>query len=726
MIDNDDSTKFSEEEIVVNKEEKIDANEPIVLSDSTIKEEGEEASQSESQQINNETILSASQFNNSEVDAKDESINIQETATPELNVNNSTVDKTEFEIVASHNDIEQIAKDSNPENDETSMEKTEIVGVTETVNEKTDSETQTVTDKQPNLAEPEDIFEPKTCQDVIEHLKKLSESYSPVTKQILDFLKQAFYKIHKATLASARAEFIAQGGNPELFIPEPNSLEEDFKAMLNTVKAKRAEWQAKQDEKKEENLQKKYSILQRIKELCISPDVANTSYKEFKELQIAWKEAVPVQTDKMSELWRNYQLCVEQYYDQLKLNSEFREYDFKKNLETKTRLCEQAESLANESDIIVAFRQLQILHQDFKECGPVANNLREEIWNRFKTASTVINKRHQKFFEEQKAKEEKNLMAKTVLCEKIEAIDIDSLKTGSSWDEKTKQIIDLQQEWRSIGFAPQKMNIKIFERFRTGCDKFFSAKADFFKQLKALQNDNLAKKTELCERAEALKESTDWKKTTDELTRLQKEWRTIGAVPKKYSQTIWNRFIKACDYFFEQKNKAFSSKKEEETINLNKKREIIQQLNSLLEKADEDAREQLKQLMQQWESIGYVPYKEKDKINKIYHETIDKLFQSLNISVAQQRLDKYKADLINSAKEGTKQLTDERERLLRTYETKRAEIRTYENNLGFLNCKKGSSLLAEVTKKIGHLKEELNFINAKIEALDNQIQESEK
>ena len=610
------------------------------------------------------------------------------------------------------------------------------------MNSKTESDTKTsnMMDSQETLQTEENVTEnvapevnetenqtievPQTQEEVVARVKELAEADAPAEKQELDALKQAFYKIHKANVAAARAQFIENGGESEAFLPAPNVLEDDFKAAMNVIKQKRAELQAELDRQKEENLQKKQEILERIKVLSATPEEANQAYKEFKELQNQWKELTLVPAEKANELWKTYQLYVEQYYDQLKLNNEFREYDFKKNLEIKTRLCETAEKLNEEADVISAFQQLQALYQEFKETGPVAKELREEIWARFKAASTAVNKRHQQYFEELKQKEEENLAHKTALCEKIEAVDLTAIKTATAWEAQTQQIIEMQKEWRTIGFAPQKMNVKIFERFRGACDRFFTEKAAFFKRLKEEQAQNLAKKTELCEKAEALKDSTDWKATADKLMQIQKEWKTIGAVPKKHSESLWQRFIGACDYFFEQKGKNTASQRGEEKENLQKKEQVIEKLKALLESDEEENKQDaVRELMREWNEIGFVPFKEKDKIYKAYHETVDQLFKALNMSAARRRLDNFKNNLKNDAKEGGQGLSRERERLVRAYENKRSEIKTYENNLGFLTCssKKGSNLLNEMNKKMEKLKDELNLIGEKIAAIDKEM-----
>lgn len=565
--------------------------------------------------------------------------------------------------------------------------------------------------------------QPQTKAEVIERLKEIAQTDDISNKQELDLLKQTFYKIHKAETQAAYTAYLEGGGDPEAYLPAIDPEEENFKAVMQTIKQKRAEQQAEQEKQKAENLQKKLDIIERIKVMAATPEEANQAYNEFKELQAQWKEIKNVPVEKANELWKSYQLYVEQFYDLLKLNNEFREYDFKKNLEIKTRLCETAEKLVEEPDPVSAFQQLQILHQEYKETGPVAKELRDEIWNRFKNASTLINKRHQQHFEELKAKEEENLARKTELCEKIETVNVNELKTFADWDEKTKEIIALQTEWKTIGFAPQKMNTKIFERFRSACDRFFEQKATFFKKLKEELNGNLARKKELCEQAEALKESTDWKSASDTLIKLQKEWKTIGSVPKKYSDSLWKRFISACDYFFEQKNKATESTRNEESENLTRKQGVIEQLKALAENTAEDATEQIRELTRQWNEIGHVPFKEKDKIYAEYREILDKLYKDLNISAARRRLNKFKSNLKNVAEKEGNTLSRERDRLLRAYEAMKNDIQTYENNLGFLTCssKSGNTLVNEMKKKVEKLKDELTLLREKIKSIEEEM-----
>ena len=559
-----------------------------------------------------------------------------------------------------------------------------------------------------------------TKQEVLERVKEIARSAEAPNKEELDHLKTTFYKLHLAERDAQSKEYLEKGGDPEKFVLLPDDTEEAFKAEMQIIKEKRAKIFLEQEEEKQENLAKKLEIIEKIKAMTTSPEEANQSYNDFKALQQEWKEIKTVPADKANELWRNYQLYVEQFYDLLKLNSEAREYDFKKNLEAKTALCEAAEKLDEEPDVISAFHQLQDLHQQYREIGPVAKELREQIWSRFKAASTVINKKHQQYFEEIRAKEEKNLEQKTALCEKLEAIDLDAIKTAAQWETTTKEVIAMQQEWREIGFAPQKMNVKIFERFRTINDVFFSKKAEFFKELKSQYSSNLEKKQELVKKAQELADSTDWKKTGDKIIALQKEWKTVGVVPRKQGELLWKDFLDACNKFFEARNKANAGTRNTEHSNLAKKREVVAKLKDLLENPVENVQQALQKLTEEYNSIGHVPFKEKDNIYKEYHAVLDKIYKDLHISNAKRRLDNFKSNLKNVAEKGSDALDNERGRLLRRYDQLRSDITTYENNLGFLNAasKKGNSLVEEMNRKVQKLKDELELVKNKIKAID--------
>lgn len=563
-----------------------------------------------------------------------------------------------------------------------------------------------------------------TKEEILAKLKEVVADVENVAKPEIDGLKQSFYKLHNAEQDAARKLFIENGGAAENFVPQTDCVEEEFKNIMSVIKEKRSALTAELEKQKEMNLQVKLSIIEELKELVESPDDANKSYTEFKKLQQQWNEVKLVPQAKVNELWKNYQLYVEKFYDLLKLNNEFREYDFKKNLEIKTHLCEAAEKLADEADVVSAFHQLQKLHQEFRDTGPVAKELRDEIWARFKAASTTVNRRHQQHFEALKEVEQHNLDQKTVICEIIEAIDYKELTNFASWESKTQEVIALQNKWKTIGFAPQKMNVKIFERFRKACDEFFRKKGEFFKSLKEGMNENLEKKRALCEKAEALKDSTDWKATADELTKLQKEWKTIGPVAKKYSDAVWKRFISACDYFFEQKNKATSSQRSVEQENLEQKKAIIEKLNAIDDQMDtEEATQLVRDLMKEWNGIGHVPFKEKDRIYKQYHSQVDKLFERFNISASNKKLSNFKST-ISSIQEGSPQaLYREREKLVRAFNNMKNELQTYENSLGFLttSSKKGNSLLTEINRKVEKLKADIELVKEKIKVVDENI-----
>lgn len=559
-------------------------------------------------------------------------------------------------------------------------------------------------------------------KEVVERVKELAHGNEPLQKDEIDYLKTVFYKLHIAEREARLKAYIDGGGDPEAYQVTPDEDEEVFKAEMGIIKERRAKLFREQEEEKEENLKKKLGIIEKIKNMVTSPEEANKSYQEFKALQQEWKSIKSVPAQQASELWRNYQLYVEQFYDLLKLNSEAREYDFKKNLEAKTKLCEAAEKLAAQDDLIGAFHQLQELHQEYREIGPVAKEMREEIWNRFKAASTVINKRHQQYFEALRAKEEENLAKKTALCEKVEAIVAADNKGTGDWDKHTKEIIEIQAEWKTVGFAPQKMNIKIFERFRAACDTFFERKAAYFKELKEAFKANAEKKRALIKKANKLKDSTEWRSTSDKFIALQKEWKTIGSVPKKLGDQLWEEFLAACNHFFEARNAAGAGQRSEEHANLEKKREVIAKLKALLDEPGDNLQATVQKLVEEYGQIGHVPFKEKDKVYAEYHEVLDKLYKELHVSVAKRRLNNFKNKLKTVAEQGEGAIDGERARLVRQYEAIKQEVQTYENNLGFLNAssKKGNSLIDEMNRKVQKLKDDMNLVLEKIKAIDNQ------
>lgn len=563
----------------------------------------------------------------------------------------------------------------------------------------------------------------ETKEQVVERLRAIEDEGTGGEKSELDLLKQVFYKLHKAAQLAARNAFIENGGAPEDWHAEVDAAEENFKVLMARVRQRRAEIAETVEKQKAENLEKKQAIIERIKELATSPEEVSQHFDEFKQLQAQWKEIGAVPAEKATEIWKNYQHYVEQFYDLLKLNIEAREYDFKKNLSAKERLIELAEQLADEEDVVLAFNKLQSLHAEYKEIGPVAKELRDQIWERFKAASTVINKRHQEHFEGIKAREEENLQKKIALCEKVEGINLEELTTFALWDEKTKEVIAMQSEWKTLGFAGHKQNNLIFDRFRTACDRFFTAKAAFFQNVKDEQSENLEAKRKLVEEAESLQDSTEWRKTSDRLIELQRQWKTIGAVPRKYSELLWKRFTAACDHFFEAKNEATAGQRAEERQNLEAKKSIIEQLRALLEEGAEATLEQVKELQAQWAEVGHVPFRDKDRLFKEYRAVADELYKRFGASQTRRRLEGFQRSLRQAVAKGENTLSRERERLLRLYETRKAEIQTYENNLSFLNAKSksGSTLVAEMKRKVEKLREELELLASKIKAIEAEM-----
>lgn len=568
---------------------------------------------------------------------------------------------------------------------------------------------------------------PATTAAIIERLGQLQDDAATLAREELEQLKQAFYRLHNTAMAEARDAFVAAGNDADAFVPADRcpglvAEEEQFKAAMNVIKEKRAEAQKELDRVREENLLRKQAILDRLKTMIDNADTETVSYDDFQAIQQEWRDIKDVPPEKATELWKTYQLYTEKFYDIRKLNNMFRDYDFKKNLEIKTRLCEQAEKLAEEPDVVAAFRQLQKLHQEYRETGPVAKEQREEIWNRFKEASTVVNRRHQQHFEDIKQAENENLEQKIAICEIMETINYDELNGYAKWNDKTQEVLALQARWKTLGYAPMKQNQKVFERFRSACDVFFAKKGEFFRSTKEGFTANLEKKIALCEQAEALKDSTDWKATADKLSALQKEWKTIGPVPKKQSDAVWKRFVSACDAFFANRNSANSSQRSEEQKNLAAKKAVIKALQELTASVeagtvsvDDGLNEKLRAFSAEWNAIGHVPFREKDKVYNQYRALLDGLFDKLHVSESVRRVSNFRKKVSESGNADR-----ERERLLLTYERVKNEIKTYENNLGFLTAssKSGNSLVAEMQRKMEKLKADADEILEKIKAID--------
>ncbi len=589
----------------------------------------------------------------------------------------------------------------------------------------TEAEATVCNEAMPAEAKQNEKAEPTTKAEVIEALKDIVYNGGDVERATLEHLKMLYYRIHNAEVVAARDKFVGDGGNAEDFIPAPDADEENFKAQLALIREMRSKAAEELEKEKQDNLQRKLEIIDRIKELAATAEEADKGFEEVKKLQAEWKEIKTVPAERATELWKNYQLYTEQFYDQLHLNHEMRAYDFKKNLEIKTHLCEAAEKLAEVEDVISAFHQLQKLHQEFREAGPVAKELRDEIWKRFKDASTVINKRHQDHFEGLKAREEENLQKKTALCEKVEQLQLDDLKTYAQWDEMSKQIIELQAEWKTIGFTPRKVNNEIFDRFRAACDRFFQAKTAYFKANREKLSANLAAKNALIEKAEALKDSTDWGATTNKFVELQKEWKTIGPVAHKISDTIWKRFNDACNYFFDKKNEANKGQRKEEEANLELKKAVIAEIEKLAAEPGDNLLQSIRELQAKWNEIGHVPFSKKEKMYRRYRELCDKVYDTLHATAGKRRMDNFKR---NVAEKGGNELTRERNRLQNVFDAKKQDIQNYETNLTFFrsSSKKGNSIVADIEKKIERLKDDLKEITEKLKTVNEQIKAEEK
>lgn len=565
---------------------------------------------------------------------------------------------------------------------------------------------------------------PATKETIIEAVTTLSQQpAAEITADEVSRLKQQFYALRQEEQRVEKEEFVANGNDGNQFVARVDEAEEKFKELLAAIKEKKAAYRAMLEEQRKQNYERKQAIIKELNEMSADTDNVHRHFPKAKELQTEYKSIGEVPPTVAADLWKEYQEAIEHFYDQHKINKELRDYDFKKNLAEKQLICEEADRLVVEPDVIVAFKRLQELHEKWREIGPVAKDIREEIWQCFKDASAQINKRYQAFFEERKNRERENEEAKTAICERIEALDFSTLNSYAAWDNMTKEIMKAQEDWRKLGFASKKMNNALFTRFRATCDKFFAGKAEFFKQMKDSLAENLEKKIALCERAEALKDSTDWRKTTEEFVAMQKEWKTIGTVAKKHSDNVWRRFLAACDYFFDQKKKNTSGTRKAEQANLKAKREIIRSLSELDPEASrEDTLKAVRELQARWQETGHVPFSEKDKIYDEYRKVVNALYDSLDMRQSRARMANFESNL--SKIEGDEnQLYRERERLARTFEQRKSELQTYENNLGFFNSKSksGDSMVKEMERKIQRLKDDIADLRKKIEVIDSKL-----
>ncbi len=563
-----------------------------------------------------------------------------------------------------------------------------------------------------------------TKEELVAELQTLINRQVEEIKEQVESLKQTFYKIYNAEQAAKRQAFLDNGGTEEEYTPVTDETEQAFKRLLAEYKKRKAEENARLEREREQNLLQKQHILEQMKALIDNNSDISANLQEFKQLQQKWKETGAVPATQSTALWKQYNLYQEQFYDLVKINNEFREYDFKKNQEAKNTLCEAAEKLNELPNVVEAFRELQKLHEEWKGIGPVARELREEIWARFQAASAVINKKHQEYFRALHQAEDENLQRKTALCEKLEAIDYATLTNFKQWEEKSAEVMTIQAEWRTIGFAPHKVNKQIYSRYRELCDEFFGKKSAFYKEIKSELAQNLEKKRNLCAQAEALKDSTDWKETTDKLIALQKEWKTIGPVAKKYSDEVWKRFLSACDYFFDRKKQEAPNTAAEEQRNLSLKKELIARIEQFEPcETVEESLAGIRAIINEFNAIGFVPYKEKDKIYKQFRDAVDKQFDALHIDKAYRKLDTFRTNLQDMQAQGEDKLLDGRRKLLRVYNNLKAEIAVCENNIGFFSAKskKSEHMLREMERKINSLKEELQLIEAKIGLIDEKL-----
>lgn len=564
----------------------------------------------------------------------------------------------------------------------------------------------------------------KTKEDVMTRLTQLAAAEAvEISREEIAHLKQRFYAIRKLEQEAELAAHLAAGKDAESFIPALDTTEEDFKNLMNTVRERKAAQAAAEEEERKQNLARKLALIEELRTISADTDNVNRAFPRVKEIQAEFKEIGEVPPTEATDLWKDYQGAVEQFYDQLKVNKDLRDYDFRKNLELKTLLCEEAEKLNDEEDIVLAFKRLQNLHDEWRQTGPVAKEQREEIWARFKDASTLVNKKYQAFFEERKNRELENEKAKTEICERVEALDFSSLKTYAAWDEMTRVILGAQEDWKKLGFASRKANNTLFARFRAVCDRFFTLKAEHYREMKDELAANLEKKIALCEKAEALKDSTDWKRTADELVKLQKEWKTIGTVPKKHSDNIWHRFQTACDTFFEARKANLSESRSVEQANLKAKRDVIAALREIpLDAPRSESMPKVKELQARWQEIGHVPFREKDKVYEEYRAICDALYNRMGRERERGNLSRFE-DVIKEMGSDEQKLYRERERILRSFEIKRNELKTYENNLGFLSSKSktGDSMVREMERRIQRIKDDLAAIEQKIKLIDSQL-----
>lgn len=547
--------------------------------------------------------------------------------------------------------------------------------------------------------------------------EKVVEEPSADLRNEVEALKVAFYKLHRADMEARRKAFIAENGIDAEYTYQTDEAEVKFKELYNVYRSKRDEATALSDKEKEENYQAKLAVIEELKALVDSEEALNTTFAKFHELQARWRGIGQVPQAKVTDLYETYNLHVENFYDYVKINKELRDLDWKRNLEAKTALCEQAEALADAEAIVDAFHKLQKLHEEWREIGPVSVEHKEALWERFKSASTIINRRHQEHFEGIKAEQLQNLERKSALCEEVEKMVSESPTSHKAWNKASERLQAIQAEWRTIGFAPKKDNNKIYDRFRAACNAFFEAKHNFYAEAKDDMAKNLEVKNSLCERAEAIAEREDWAKATEDLLALQAEWKKSGTVARKYADAIWKRFRAACDKFFERKAQHFSSVDNEYSGNLAAKQALLEEMAQAVVKSFEDIRE----YQRRWSEIGFVPIRHKEELQKQYKAVLDKLFATVRSADREQQISKFKNKVSSMREAGDKRLRSEREKLYNRVKQLEQEIQTLENNIGFFAKSKGAeAMIAAVEEKIERAKRTMADIIERVKLIDSQ------
>ncbi|MBN1984911.1 MAG: DUF349 domain-containing protein [Prolixibacteraceae bacterium] len=688
----------------------------------------------EDEKVMPETSLNSEEKTDSEEQTFAEAENVkateEESAPEEEGKMEPVAEKAEKEVVETHEVVseEPATIDEPAEQQEKSGETADNeAGQKEAQTKETETEKEekpVVKTPQPEAKKEKPDYTKYTQVELVNAMRDILESNSSRdVKEEIDLIKSTFYRNLKANVEEQKTKFLEEGGNIEEFVAEKDPYEQDIKDLLKRFRQIRIEFNKKLEVEKEENLKLKYQVIEEIKALINNEESINKTFQEFRDLQRRWREIGLVPQSEMKNLWDTYHFHVENFYDYIKINKELRDLDLKKNLEAKIKLCERAEELLVEPSIIKAFNTLQKYHEQWREIGPVPIEQKDDIWERFKAATAKINKKHQEFFDSRKLEQKKNLEAKIALCEKVEEINQQEITSHREWDEKSKEMVELQKVWRTIGFAPRKDNNRIYERFRNECDKFFDAKREFYSKNKELQQNNLQLKLELCNEAETMKDSTDWKKTTQDFINIQKRWKEIGPVPRKHSDALWKRFRSACDYFFDKKSEHFSGLDTEQVDNLKLKNDLIKEVENFkpLKDVDENLK-MLKSFQRRWTEIGHVPIKKKDDVQNRFRDAINQLFDELNLDEEKRNLLKFKSKMTSytASPRGQNKMRMERDKYMNKLKQLENDLVLLDNNIGFFTMSKNAeSLIQDVKKKIENTKQKIEFLKEKIRVIDD-------